>query len=73
MKRLIIFLIRLKLGLRKYERFQFGTQTDKTVWYYFTEYRLVKEYADGHCKTSGASLNWLLNKKCAAEIHYKEV
>lgn len=36
MKRLILFLIRRRLGLKKYEPFQFNNQKSDAV-YYFTE------------------------------------
>ena len=70
MKRLIIFLVRIRLGLKKYEPFQFENQKTDDV-YYFTETELVKRHflrtrSDLIFVTvlSGVSLNWLLNKDC---------
>ncbi len=42
MTRLILFLIRKKLGLKKYQRFYFENQADKTDRYYFTSDMLMK-------------------------------
>lgn len=64
MKRLIVFLIRRRLKLKKYERFQFTNQTDKTVWYYFESDRIVKSYSNGYTVSSSVSLNWLLDDLC---------
>lgn len=66
MKRLIIFLIRKRLGLKKYEEFQFVNQKNKKVRYYFGDDAVWK--ADpGYAKLveSSVSLNWLLNDECA--------
>ena len=63
MKRLVIFLVRKRLGLKRFEEFQFvGQKTDAV--YYFTRDEILKN--DG-LKTapSSVSLNWLLNDKCA--------
>ena len=40
-ERLIVFLIRRRLKLKKYQRFRFKNQKTENV-YYFTEYRLIK-------------------------------
>lgn len=64
MKRLIVFLIRRRLKLKKYERFQFTNQNDKTVWYYFESERIVKSYLNGYAVSSSVSLNWLLDDLC---------
>lgn len=63
MRRLIILLIRMKLGLRKYQQFRFDNQKSKTDTYYFTATKLFK--IEG-CSVveSNVSLNWLLNDKC---------
>lgn len=66
MKRIIIFLIRKRLGLKKEQKFRFTNQKTKAI-YYFTNESLIKtEYypsGDIVCQ-SGVSLNWLLNDKC---------
>lgn len=62
MRRFVIFLIRMKLGLRKYERFQFvGQKSDAMYW--FTDTHVLK-YWRGSIMRSGVSVNWLLDKEC---------
>jgi hypothetical protein len=67
--RLIIFLIRKKLHLKKYQRFRFANQKTDNV-YYFTEYRLIKipEGRISRIEKSLVSLNWLLSDECEVEI-----
>lgn len=62
--RLIIFLIRKKLGLRKNERFRFTNQKKKGT-YWFSSKELIK-MVDKNCpvELSTVPLNWLLNKDC---------
>lgn len=62
MKRIIIFLIRRRLGLKEYEPFQFAEQKSNAV-YYFTEDGLKKAWR-GNLEKSGVSLNWLLDDEC---------
>ena len=65
MTRLILFLVRLKLGVKKDEYFRFANQrknatyciNDTGVWK-FWYYKGLKK------KPSNVSLNWLLNKEC---------
>jgi hypothetical protein len=80
MKRLIIFLIRIRLGLKKGQRFRFDNQKSKFDEYYFTDTELMKfepkfvPYNDAkreieqgensHYRPSSVSLNWLLNNEC---------
>jgi hypothetical protein len=70
-KRLIVFLIRHRLKLKKYQRFRFKNQKTENV-YYFTEYRLIKiPETSGHMprkEKSLVSLNWLLSDECEVEI-----
>lgn len=62
MRRLVIYLIRKKLGLKKYEHFRFiGQKTDAV--YYFTESNLMKHWR-GQTMMSGVSVNWLLDNEC---------
>ena len=66
--RMVIFLIRLKLHVRKGERFQFDNQKTDSV-YWFTESSLMKmEY--GHRYEASVSLNWLLNPDCKIRPPY---
>lgn len=80
MKRLIIFLIRKRLGLKKYERFKFDNQKSPYDEYFFTDTELMKyepkfvpynntkweieQGENSHCKPSSCSLNWLLSDEC---------
>lgn len=63
MQRLIIFLIRMKLGVRKYRTFRFDNQRSSNDSYYFTATHLLK--IEGcSIREAHVSLNWLLNKEC---------
>lgn len=62
MKRLIIFLIRTRLGVKKYESFRFTGQKSNAV-YYFTETGVMKNWR-GEVEPSNVSLNWLLDDNC---------
>lgn len=65
LKKLILFLIRKRLGLAKYENFQFVNQSDKREYYWFNDTELRKY----DCRAKGVirarvSLNWLLDDEC---------
>lgn len=62
MRRFVIFLVRKKLGVKKYERFHFVGQKEKAS-YYFTEYGIMKD-SNGRTFVSGVSMNWLLDDAC---------
>lgn len=66
--KIIIFLIRRKLGVKKYERFQFVNQKSDQNVYYFTKSYIRKVEFDKNGKAdvkySSVSLNWLLNDEC---------
>ena len=62
MKRLIIFLIRKKLGLRDHQQFQFDNQKTNAT-YFFKSDKIMKIDKDG-VHESSVSLNWLLNDEC---------
>ena len=67
MKRLIIFLVRKKLGLKKGEHFRFVNQSSPYNTYYFTDDAVMKHF--GRWKSSddvksSVSLNWLLDDEC---------
>lgn len=62
MKKLIIFLIRRKMGLKLFQGFQFDNQKSTAV-YYFTPTCLMKAY-NNEIIPSHVSLNWLLCDKC---------
>ena len=66
MKRLIIFLVRKKLGLKKGEHFRFTNQSSPYNTYYFTEDAVMKHLSwwTGEDRRSNVSLNWLLDDEC---------
>lgn len=66
---IILFLIRLKLGVKKREYFQFANQKSKYDTYYFDDFELMKiGYDDDHnliaFRPAHVSLNWLLHDDC---------
>ena len=65
MSKLIIFLIRCKLGLKKSSgNFKFTNQKSSDI-YYFTKTSLRKKVTNfGIDVPSDVGLNWLLNPKC---------
>lgn len=62
-KRLIIFLVRRRLGLNKFEMFEFENQSSDVNYYYFTSDSIIK-VTPYKTKPSNVSLNWLLNDEC---------
>ena len=65
MRKLIIFLIRKRLGLKKYEHFKFANQAqNNSNVYYFADEKLVKITHGVWYEPSGCSLNWLLDSEC---------
>ena len=65
MRRLILFLIRKKLGVKKFQAFRFVNQSSPTEYYYFTKDELLKVFYNGErIKSSNASLNWMLHDEC---------
>lgn len=67
MTRLIVFLIRKKLGLKKYEHFRFTNQKDKKNYYYFTRTKIMKNVDGLYNRQSNVSLNYLLSSECKLE------
>ena len=71
MKRLIVFLVRKRLHLRKNERFRFVNQKTDNI-YYFTSTRIVKiPESPGRMsryEKSLVSLNWLVDDDCEIEL-----
>ena len=69
MTRLIMFLLRLKLGVKKYERFKFTNQRTKNE-YHFDTHTIYRSYLKGntvYIEPSDVSINWLLNPCCEIE------
>ena len=68
--KVILFLIRKKLGLKKWEKFRFSNQANVRDYYYFSNTQVVKaKYSNKSPnffirKPSNVSLNWLLNEQC---------
>ena len=62
MKRLILFLVRRHLGLKKYQYFQFDNQKS-TALYYFANVGIVKYWRGKH-ELSRVSINWIINNEC---------
>lgn len=70
MKKLILFLIRLKLRLKINEPFRFVNQRSEANYYYFTSTKLMKCWKTGGSNVyipSHVSLNWILDDKCEIE------
>lgn len=74
MKRLIIYLIRKRLGLKKFQTFRFANQKDDATYYFTThELRKIKVIGDGENSymvgtRSNVSLNWVLDDDCKVDI-----
>lgn len=64
-KRLILFFVRKRLGLKNYETFQFVNQRSKSEYYWFNQHALRKYIPDsGEVQDAHVGLNWLLSEKC---------
>lgn len=68
LKRLIYFLVRKKLGVKKFEKFKFANQKSDYDFYYFGADKLIKcehdDELDSVFMPAGVSLNWLLDDNC---------
>jgi hypothetical protein len=63
--KLIIFLLRKKFGLKKYEGFRFANQKSKFNAYFFTDDQLIKEDLEVcEIRPSNVKLNYLLSDEC---------
>lgn len=66
--RLILFLIRVKLRVKKRERFKFTNQRSERNYYFFRDYALWKvefdEDGKPHAELSQVSLNWMVDPEC---------
>lgn len=65
MRRFIVYLVRMKLGLKKHEYFKFNNQKSNAI-YFFTDDAVMKAWC-GRVEKSGVSLNWLLDDECVIE------
>lgn len=69
LNKLIIFLIRKKLGLKKYDDFFFTNQKVADDRYHFTDNCLMKYDSKANVLYKAhVSLNWLLDKDCSIVI-----
>lgn len=75
MKKLIIYLLRRRLGLKVGELFQFANQNkmNENQYYFFTDSALMKKWKNEKSgrefiSYSGVALNWLLNDECEIRI-----
>jgi hypothetical protein len=71
MTRLILFLVRVKLGVRRDEKFKFANQKAE-CYYEITHDGIWKIWncEGGVCKReSRVSLNWLLDQECKVETY----
>lgn len=67
--KLIIFLLRKKFRLGKYEAFRFKNQRSKVNAYYFTDTELLKEDVENcELRPSNVKLNYLLSDECQIEV-----
>lgn len=67
-RKLIVFLVRNRLGLKKGELFRFTNQNAKDEYYYFSDTNLIKTMLEKpYVEQSGVSLNWLLDDECKVE------
>lgn len=68
-EKLVVFLVRKKLGVKKYEEFRFANQKTNDI-YFFTARRLKKKVYVGDSEDdyyntrSTVSFNWLMDKEC---------
>ena len=74
LRRIIIFLVRKKLGLKKGQMFRFANQKSENNLYCFTDKEVMKyEYHGDHYEKhlSSVSLNWLLSDFCIIEKSHR--
>ena len=76
MKRLILFLIRRRLGLKKWQPFRFSNQKSERNVYMFAEKSLLKidndSFMPGRIYPSHVSLNWIISDNCEI-VKMKEI
>lgn len=69
MEKLIVYLVRKHLGLKKFQYFRFTNQKSKTV-YWFSDRQILRVEKAGSKQVitlSDVSLNWLLDKRCQVQ------
>lgn len=67
--RLIIFLIRKRLGLKKQDDFFFTNQKAADDRYFFSDHVLMKyDSKEKSVRRANVSLNWLLDNECSIVV-----
>ena len=64
-QKIVMYLVRKKLGLSKYQHFRFTNQKTDAL-YVFGDSQVMK-ICNGKMDPSGVSLNWLLDDNCVIE------
>lgn len=67
MKRIIWFLIRRKLGVKKYQQFIFTNQLSENTSYMISSDKIFKVQGN-RLKHSDVSINWLLSDECEIKV-----
>lgn len=67
MKRIIWFLIRIKLGVKKYQQFIFTNQLSENTSYMISSDKIFKVQGN-RLKHSDVSINWLLSDECEIKV-----
>ena len=69
LRKLVIFLVRKRLGLKLYQKFKFANQKHSLDYYYFNKTHLIKVRDDIQIwYPSSVSLNHLLSDECKENI-----
>ena len=63
MTKLILFLIRIKLGVKKNQDFKFKNQKHTSDYYYISDTAIYK-VSKGKVNKSNVSVNWMLDQRC---------
>lgn len=70
MRKIILFFVRIKLGVKKWENFRFSNQANVRDYYYFSNTEVIKSKYSNKSpnlfirKPSNVSLNWLIGDEC---------
>lgn len=67
MKRIIWFLIRRKLGVKKYQQFIFTNQLSENTSYMISSDKIFKVQGN-RLKHSDVSINWILSDECEIKV-----
>lgn len=67
MKRIIWFLIRRKLGVKKYQKFIFTNQLSENTSYMISSDKIFKVQGN-RLKHSDVSINWILSDECEIKV-----